>query len=247
MNLDKPIVFFDLETTGTNVVTDRIVEIGVVKLMPDGERIIKTRRCNPGIPIPEEATAIHGITNEDVENEPPFSAFAKGLNDFFIGCDLGGYNILEFDIPVLAEELLRCDITPSFDHPHVRIVDNCKIFKKKEERTLKKALEFYCEEKLENAHCAEDDILATVKVFEGQMKKYEDLSGGVANFHDFCFDGVKMYDLSGKIGINSKGDYIFLFGQHEGKKVKDNLSYVEWILKSNFSRDTKDKLRLITG
>ena len=164
LNLKKPIVFFDLETTGVEVAKDRIVEIGIVKLFPDGTRESKVRLINPTIPIPEEAAEVHGITDDKVKGEPTFKQLAKNLHAYLKGCDLGGYNSNRFDVPLLVEEFLRCGI--EFPEPTTNMIDVFKIFTINEQRTLEAAVKFYCDKDLEDAHSAEADINATIDVFE---------------------------------------------------------------------------------
>ena len=180
LNLRRPMVFFDLETTGTNIATDRIVEISVVKVMPDGEEIMRTRRINPEMPIPAEATAVHHITDEDVKDCPTFRQVAKSLCEFMVGCDFCGFNSNRFDLPLLAEELIRAGVDVGFLRK-AKYVDVQNIFHKKEERTLVAAYRFYCDKDLTEAHSAAADTMATYEVLCSQLDRYSDLENSVAS------------------------------------------------------------------
>lgn len=177
LNLKRPIIFFDLETTGVDTARDRIVEISMVKVMPDGEEIRKTRRLNPGMHIPAEATAVHGITDEDVKDCPTFAQVAKSLEQFIRGCDFGGFNSNRFDLPVLVEEFLRAGVDVDFKRR--KFIDVQNIFHKKEQRTLVAAYKFYCDKELDDAHSAEADTLATYEVLQAQLDRYPDLRNDV--------------------------------------------------------------------
>ena len=255
IKLNNPLCVFDLETTGTNISQDRIVEIAVVKLMPSGERIIKTNRVNPGIPIPSESSAIHNIYDEDVKDEPFFKDLAKEYAKFMEGCDLSGFNVQKFDIPILAEEFIRADI--NFDFGKRRVIDAQKIFHIMEKRTLGAAYKFYCEKELDNAHSAQADTLASLEVLLAQLKMYDgkevtDSQGksfGVINsdihhLHKLFSDD--MVDLAGRFVKNEKGEVVFNFGKHKNRTVKDVLksepSYYDWMMKGDFPLDTKRKL-----
>ena len=174
LNLKKPIVFFDLETTGIDVVNDRIVEISLLKIFTDGREETKTMRINPEMPIPQQATDVHGISNEDVKDEPTFNIVAKDIARFIEGCDLAGYNSNKFDIPLLAEEFLRVDL--DVDLKKNRFIDVQVIFHKMEQRTLSAAYKFYCEKNLEDAHSAEADTKATYEIFKAQIERYDELT-----------------------------------------------------------------------
>ena len=187
LNLKRPIVFFDLETTGVDTAKDRIVEISMVKVMPDGEQIVKTRKLNPGMHIPAEATAIHGITDEDVRDCPTFAQVAKSLEQFIRGCDFGGFNSNRFDLPVLVEEFLRAGVDVDFKRR--RFVDVQNIFHKKEQRTLVAAYKFYCDKDLEDAHSAEADTLATYEVLMAQLERYPDLENDIDKLAEFSTRG----------------------------------------------------------
>lgn len=255
LNLKNPVAFFDLEATGTNVSTDRIVEISIVKLTPDGGQQIFTRRVNPGISIPLEASLIHGIYDKDIKNEPYFKDIAKDVFQFIGQADLAGFNVLKYDIPLLVEEFLRSGI--DFDLDKRNLLDAQKIFHLMEKRNLSAAYNFYCGKKLENAHSAEADTLATVDVFRAQIERYageevEDLQGNklgvfendMKKIHDLVNE--KMVDLAGRFIFNSQGEEIFNFGKHKGKTIeqalKEEPGYYDWMMKGDFPLDTKRKL-----
>lgn len=255
LNLRNAIAFFDLEATGTNVGTDRIVEISIVKLHPDEGREIYTKRVNPGIPIPLEASLIHGIYDKDLKNEPAFKDIAKEVQQFIGTADLGGFNVLKYDIPLLVEEFLRSGI--DFDLEHRNLLDAQKIFFLMEKRNLSSAYKFYCDRTLENAHSAEADTLATLDVFQAQVERYqgdeiEDLQGNkvgiftndMKKIHEMVNE--KMVDLAGRFVFNSQGQEIFNFGKHKGKTIeqalKEEPGYYEWMMRGDFPLDTKRKL-----
>ncbi len=248
-------VVFDLETTGTNVSHDRIVEIAMIKIFPDGTEDEKVRRLNPTIPIPTESSLIHGIYDEDVKDEPTFKQIAKSMAQYLEGCDLAGFNCLKFDVPVLVEEFLRANL--DFDIDNRKILDAQKIFHMMEKRNLTAAYKFYCDKVLENAHSAAVDTRATKEVFVAQIEKYEgqemkDLLGNVMGKIENDMSKVhnlinkKMIDLAGRMVYDDNGDEIFNFGKHRGKKVADVLaqepSFYDWVMKGDFPLDTKRKL-----
>ena len=256
LNLTRPIAFFDLETTGVNVASDRIVELSFLKILPDGTKEIKTKRINPGIPIPLQSSLVHGIYDKDVENEPTFKGIAKSLADFLKNCDLAGYNSNKFDIPILAEEFLRAEV--DFDVSNRRFVDVQNIFHQMEQRTLKAAYKFYCGKEIINAHSAQADIEATYEVFLAQLEKYQGVeytdkkgvtSTPVVNdikaLHDFT-NVNKCADLVGRIVFNEQGVEVFNFGKHTGKPVeqvlKDEPSYYAWMMNGDFPLYTKKVL-----
>ncbi|MBQ6582015.1 MAG: 3'-5' exonuclease, partial [Alistipes sp.] len=187
LNLKRPIVFFDLETTGVDTAKDRIVEVSMIKIMPDGEEIVRTRRINPQMHIPEQATAIHGITDEDVKDCPTFAQVAKSMAPFIDGCDFGGFNSNRFDLPMLVEEFLRAGVDVDFRRR--RFVDVQNIFHKMEQRTLVAAYKFYCDKNLEEAHSAEADTRATYEVLMAQLDRYPELQNDVAALADFSERG----------------------------------------------------------
>ncbi|MGM9774653.1 MAG: exonuclease domain-containing protein [Candidatus Egerieousia sp.] len=241
LNLKRPIVFFDIESTGLDVAKDRIVEISAVKVFPDGHNEVKTRRVNPNMEIPAEATAIHHITNEDVANEPEFKQIAKSLAQWMEGCDFAGYNFLKFDIPLLEEEFLRCNI--QFDFGKKRLIDVQNIFHKMEQRNLIAAYKFYCKKDLLQAHSAEADTMATYEVLEAQLDKYADtLENDVQKLADFS-SRSKFVDYAGRIVYNDKNQAVFNFGKHKGRLVTEVLksepSYYSWILNGDFTLNTK--------
>jgi len=246
LNLSKPICFFDLETTGTNVAKDRIVEISILKVFPNGNKESHTWRVNPEMPIPPSTTAIHGITNEMVENEPTFKELAHKVQDLLKDSDLGGYNSNRFDIPLLAEELLRVEV--DFDLKKGKAVDVQTIFHKKEKRTLEAAFKFYCDKDLTDAHSAEADTNATYEVLKAQLDRYEDVENDI----DFLstFSAHKNYaDFAGFVGYNKQGEEVFSFGKHRGKKVTDVIEkepgYFGWLINADFPRYTKKVLTRI--
>ncbi len=243
LKLERPIIFFDLETTGLNPQTDRIIEICVIKVFPDGGRESKTRRINPTIPISAESTEVTGIRDEDVKDCPTFKQLAKGLHEFMTGCDLSGFNVLRFDLPMLVEEFKRVEV--DFNLQNVHIVDVQRIYHKKEPRNLEAALEFYCNEKLAGAHAAENDVEATIKVLEGQLNKYEDLGVTVQELAKYCKDD-RWVDCSGRLHWKS-GEAAIGFGKKQGTLLKDMVkeerSYLDWILKGEFPEDTKEIIR----
>lgn len=246
LNLTKPICFFDLETTGTNVAKDRIVEISILKVFPNGNKESHTWRVNPEMPIPPSTTAIHGITNEMVENEPTFKELAHKVQDLMKDSDLGGYNSNRFDIPLLAEELLRVEV--DFDLKKAKAVDVQTIFHKKEKRTLEAAFKFYCDKDLTNAHSAEADTNATYEVLKAQLDRYEDVENDI-NFLS-TFSAHKNYaDFAGFVGYNKQGEEIFSFGKHRGKKVTDIIEkepgYFGWLINADFPLYTKKVLTRI--
>lgn len=243
LNLKNPIVFFDIESTGLNVATDRIVEISIVKINPDGSEEIKTRRINPTIPISPESQKVHGISDEDVKNEPTFAQIAKSLAKWMEGCDIAGYNSMKFDIPLLSEEFLRADV--DFDFRKRKLVDVQNIFHKMEQRTLTAAYKFYCQKDLENAHSAEADTLATYEILKAQLDKYPDLQNDVKFLAEFSTKS-KFVDYAGRIVYNEKDVPVFNFGKHKGRAVTDVLkaepSYYSWMMNGDFTRDTKKVL-----
>lgn len=243
LNLEKPIIFFDLETTGTNVTHDRIVEISYIKIYPDGKEEKKSRRLNPEMHIPEASTAVHHITDEDVKNEPTFRQVAKSLLDIFDGCDIAGYNSNKFDVPVLMEEFGRCGI--NFDITGRRFIDVQNIFHKMEQRTLVAAYKFYCGAVLEDAHSAMADTQATYEVLLGQLRKYSELKNDVEFLAKFSTMG-KNVDLAARIVLDDNDVPVFNFGKHKGKPVKDVLrrepSFFDWVMQGDFPKNTKDVL-----
>lgn len=240
LNLKRPIIFFDLETTGVDTAKDRIVEISMVKVKPDGEEEVRTRRINPGIPIPPEATAIHGITDADVANAPKFAQIARSLEEFIRGCDFGGFNSNRFDLPVLVEEFMRVGIDVDFKRR--RFVDVQNIFHKKEQRTLVAAYKFYCGKELDGAHSAEADTLATYEVLKAQLERYDDLANDIDALAEFSTRGDAA-DYAGRILYDEKGVEVFGFGKYKGRSVAEVFraepSYYAWMMNGDFPLYTK--------
>lgn len=241
LSLRRPIVFFDLETTGTNVSHDRIVEISIVKVMPDGTEIVKTRRVNPEMPIPAEATAVHHITDDDVRNEPTFRQIAKSLAQLFIGCDIAGFNSNRFDIPLLDQEFQRADI--DFDFSKARFIDVQTIFHKKEPRTLVAAYRFYCGKELEEAHSASADTMATYEVLKAQLDRYDDLPNDVEALSEFASQNRNV-DFVGRLIYDDQKREIINFGKYKGRVAEEVLrqdqGYYNWIMQGDFTKNTKD-------
>ncbi|MDR0725605.1 MAG: 3'-5' exonuclease [Prevotellaceae bacterium] len=240
LNLTNPIIIFDLETTGLNLTADRIVEISAIKIHSDGSEEIKTRRINPGMPIPAESTAIHKITDEDVKDCPMFGNIAKSLAAYIEGCDLVGYNLLKFDIPLLAEEFLRAGV--NIDFRKVKIIDVQNIFHKMEQRTLVAAYKFYCNKILEDAHNAEADTKATYEILQSQLDRYPELKNEVKFLSEFSVNN-KNFDYANRIGVDKDNEPVFNFGKYKGRKVKEIFrlepSYYSWIMNGEFTLDTK--------
>lgn len=246
ISLKRPICFFDIESTGTNIVKDRIVEISILKLHPNQNKDIKTWLVNPGISIPKDVSLIHGITNEDVANHPSFKELAPTILQFIKGSDLAGYNSNRFDIPMLAEEMLRAE--QDFDLKNVHCVDVQTIFHKKEKRTLEAAYKFYCNKDLSNAHSAEADTKATFEVLEGQLDKYDDLKNDIKWLADFS-KHKEFVDFAGFVRLNKENKEIFSFGKHKGKLVEDVFEkepgYYGWLQNADFPLYTKKVLTAI--
>ncbi|SKB68049.1 DNA polymerase-3 subunit epsilon [Salegentibacter holothuriorum] len=246
LNLTKPICFFDLETTGTNVAKDRIVEIAILKVFPNGNKESKTWLVNPEMKIPKEVIAIHGISDEKVANEPTFKELASHIHDMIKGCDLGGYNSNRFDIPLLVEELLRAGV--DFEMKNVVAVDVQTIFHKKEQRTLAAAYQFYCGKDLIDAHSAEADTTATYEVLKSQLDRYEDLQNDMKYLADYS-SRKRFADFAGFIAFDKKGAEVFAFGKFKGKNVEkvleDEPGYYGWIQNADFPLYTKKVLTAI--
>ena len=240
LNLKRPIIFFDLETTGVNTSRDRIVEISLVKVMPDGEEIIKTRRINPEMPIPAEATAIHHISDEDVKDCPTFRQIAKSLYQFMLGCDFGGFNSNRFDLPMLVEEFLRAGVDVDFKNR--KFIDVQNIFHQMEQRTLVAAYKFYCDKDLTEAHSAEADTRATYEVLKAQLDRYDILENDIEALAKFSSRG-ETADYAGRIGYNERGDEVFTFGKHKDRVVSEifatDPSYYAWLMNGDFPAYTK--------
>lgn len=253
LNLKNPVVFFDLETTGTNINTDRIVEICYLKVYPNGKEEAKTLRINPGIHIPEESSKIHGIYDEDVADCPTFKEVAKEIAKDIEGCDLAGFNSNRFDIPVLAEEFLRADV--DIDMTKRKFIDVQVIFHKMEQRTLSAAYKFYCEKNLEDAHTAEADTRATYEVLKAQLDRYPELKNDMTYLAEYSSFN-RNADFAGRIVYDDNGVEIFNFGKYKGQQVTEVLKrdpgYYSWILNGDFTLNTKNvltkiRLRELTG
>lgn len=246
LNLTKPLCFFDLETTGINVAKDRVVEISILKVFPNGNKEGKTWLVNPEMPIPKQASEIHGITDDRVANEPTFKELSKDIYNMIKDSDLGGYNSDRFDIPLLAEEMLRADI--DFDMKNRVSVDVQTIFHKMEKRTLGAAYMFYCNKNLDDAHSAEADTLATYEVLKSQLERYEELENDIKSLSDFTTRN-KTVDFAGYIIYDENMEEIFSFGKHKGKKVEvvleEEPGYFGWILNADFPLYTKKVLTAI--
>ena len=249
LNLNNPLVFFDLETTGINITRDRIVEISILKVHPNGTEETRTRRINPEMPIPPESTAIHGISDEDVKDCPTFKQVGKSFADFLEGCDMAGFNSSRFDVPLLTEEFLRAGV--DFETSKRKFIDVQIIFHRKEQRTLEAAYAFYCNKKHDNAHSAEADVIATYEVLKSQLDRYSDLENDI-NFLSREYSSFNNnVDLAGRIIVNEDGVEVFNFGKHKGKSVlevfKKEPSYYSWMMDGDFPLNTKQvltKLRL---
>nr|WP_314559154.1 3'-5' exonuclease [uncultured Capnocytophaga sp.] len=254
LKLSKPICFFDLETTGIDITKDRIVEISILKIYPNGNKESKTWLVNPTIPIPAVASEVHGITDEKVANEPTFKELAKQIYHMIKDSDLAGYNSDRFDIPLLAEEMLRAGVD-EFDLGNRVTVDVQTIFHKMEQRTLSAAYKFYCDKDLADAHSAAADTNATYEILKAQLDRYEgSLENNVKKLSEFTYR-KQIVDFAGFIAYNEKGDEVFTFGKHKGKRVEDIFEqepgYFGWLLNADFPLYTKKvlsniKLRKLT-
>lgn len=241
LNLKRPIVFFDLETTGTNITSDRIVEISVIKLHPDGREETRTRRINPEMHIPTESSAIHHIFDEDVANEPTFKEIAKSLATFFTGCDIAGFNSNRFDIPMLDQEFQRVGV--KFDFTRPRFVDVQTIYHKREPRTLSAAYRFYCDGNLEDAHSANADTRATLEVLKAQLDRYPDLPNDIEKLSDYSSQNRNV-DLIGRLIYDDNRRPVINFGKYKGRLAEEVLrrdpGYYSWIMQGDFPQNTKD-------
>ncbi len=240
--LQRPVAFIDLETTGINLVTDKIVEIALVKIFPDGKRVVKRKLINPQMPIPEVVIAIHGITDDMVKNAPTFKQVANEVKQFLDGCDIGGYNSNRFDIPMLIEEFLRCDL--HFNMEGRKLIDVQKIFHQMEQRTLSAAYKFYCEKELVGAHGAETDATATYEILEAQIERYPNLGNTTETICKFCSEDDTI-DFSRRL-IKINGVESYNFGKHKGKAITEVMriepQYYDWVMRGEFTLHTKEKL-----
>lgn len=246
LNLKRPLIVFDLETTGTSVNNDRIIELSYIKVLVDGSEHIKTMRFNPGIPIPAEVSLIHGIYDEDIKDAPVFKSKAKELAEDFKGCDFAGFNSNRFDFPLLVEEFLRAGV--EFDVENRKFIDAQRIYHMMEQRTLGAAYKFYCNKELVNAHSAEADTIATLEVLKSQIERYEQLQNDMDFLHNFTKQD-KNVDLAGRLVYNANNQPVFNFGKHKGKLVDDVFkaepSYYDWMMNGDFAEDTKRRLTQI--
>ena len=247
LNLTRPLVVFDLETTGLDLVNDRIIQISYIKIYPDGKEERENLLVYPQRPIPDEVSELTGITTDLVEDAPTFEELAPRLNEVFKGCDFAGFNSNHFDIPMLAEEFLRAEI--DFDFSSARLIDAQTIFHKMEQRTLSAAYKFYCKKSLDNAHSAEADTTATYEILKAQLDTYADtLPNDIKQLSDFT-TRKQVADFAGFIAYNEKGEEIFTFGKHKGRKVEEILEeepgYFGWILNADFPLYTKKVLTAI--
>ncbi|GAB3018098.1 3'-5' exonuclease [Niabella terrae] len=242
LQITKPIAFIDLETTGVNLGTDRIVEIAIVKILPDGTRNVKRKLIHPEMPIPQSSSDIHGITDEMVKEAPTFKQAAQELKQFLADCDLAGYNSNRFDIPLLIEEFLRAEV--EFDMKGRRLLDVQNIFYKMEPRTLSAAYKYYCGKDLEDAHSAEADATATFEVLQAQLERYPELGNTVDTINKFLGDEV-IVDFARRF-IMADGKEVFNFGKYKGQSVADVLArepqYYDWMMRGDFPQQTKQKL-----
>lgn len=245
LQLKKPIVFLDVESTGLSVTQDRMVEISIIKVQPNGMEETKTWRMNPGIPIPANITQIIGIADKDVEDKPPFKQVAHEINNFIGSADIGGFNPFKLDIPLLMEELGRCGI--DFDVSKRKIIDVQRIFHMMEQRNLAAAYQFYCGKNLDNHHSAEDDTRATYEVFQAQLEKYSQLGTEVEQICSVAGNpNGKSVDIAGRMVLNDKDEEVFNFGKYKGQRVTDVLkkdpAYYSWMMNGDFPTHTKKKL-----
>ena len=245
LKLDRPLAFFDLETTGTTIGKDRIIEISVLKVHPDGSRESYSTRINPGVPIPEIITNLTGISDADVKDMPGLQDVAARINDFMAGCDLAGYNSNKFDVPFLVDEFFRVGHT--FDMTGRRLIDVQNIFHKMEPRTLSAAYRFYCNKELTNAHTADADTEATYEIFKAQLERYPEVGEKtVDELHKFT-NLHNTVDLAGRLVYNDQGRVIVNFGKYKGKLIEDvyktDSSYFNWVMNGDFSQDTKNHFK----
>ncbi len=246
LKLKRPLAFFDLETTGLDIAKDRIVEISILKVSPDGKEETYTRRINPTIPMSKQASEITGITDDDLKNMPTFNEVAPEIVKFLENCDIAGYNSNKFDIPLLAEEFIRAEV--DFDFSKRKIIDVQVIYHKKEQRTLKAAYKFYCDKDLENAHSAEADTYATYEILKKQIERYDDLGDDVNSLSAFSFH-TRNVDFVGRIIYNDDDVPVFNFGKYKGKPVAEVLKkdpgYYGWMMNADFPLYTKKVLTKI--
>jgi len=241
LKLERPIAFIDVETTGTRPNQDRIVELSILRIQPDGNEEYKSHRINPQVPIPEEATAVHGITDADVAKEPTFRQYAKSIRDFMDGCDIAGFNVIGFDLPCLEAEFARAEV--EFTRRGRFVIDGMVIFHQREPRNLEAAYLKYCGQEMENAHCAEEDAKAAASVLDGQLEMYEDLPRDVASLCGLCYQFDEDWvDAAGKF-VWVEEEATFNFGRHTRRRLCDiateSPDYLDWILGQDFSPEVK--------
>lgn len=241
LELKRPLLVFDLETTGTNTEVDRIVQIAAIKVFPNGKQEKRSQLINPEMAIPPQASEVHRITNEMVKGKPHFRRYSKALFDYFSNCDFLGYNCLSFDVQLLAAEFIRAGLPHPFTG--AKIVDAFTIFKKREGRTLVDALRFYCHKELENAHCALADAEATLEIALKQAELYSDIGYDIESLAAFCSEG-EFADLARKIQIID-GELCFGFGKNKGKKILEEEGYAQWMLNNDFPEETKEIIRRV--
>lgn len=245
LQLKKPLAFIDLETTGVNLGIDRIVEIAIVKVLPDGTRNVKRKLVNPEMPIPKAASDVHGITDEMVKDAPTFKQIAQELKQMLDGCDLGGFNSNRFDIPLLMEEFLRVEV--DFDMKNRKLIDVQNIYHKLEPRTLGAAYKFYCNKDLEGAHSSEVDASATFEILNAQVEKYPEIGNTVDSILKY-FGDDQVVDFARRF-VMENGVEVFNFGKHKGRPVAEVLNaepqYYDWMMKGDFPQHTKQKLNEI--
>jgi DNA polymerase-3 subunit epsilon len=243
LQLTKPLAFIDIEATGANVATDRIVEIAIIKYLPDGSRSVKRKLLNPLISIPQVVCDIHGITDEMVKNAPTFKQASHEIKQFLDGCDLACYNAYRLDIPMLVEEFIRAGV--EFEMKNRKLVDVQKIFHQMEQRTLSAAYKFYCNKPLENAHSAEADAAATAEILDAQLEKYPQLGNNIDSILKVIGED-NIIDFARRFIYDEKGKEIFNFGKHKGRPIADVLKaepqYYDWMMKGDFAMNTKQKL-----
>jgi DNA polymerase-3 subunit epsilon len=243
LQLKKPLAFIDIEATGSNVATDRIVEIAIIKQLPDGQRTVKRKLINPQVPIPASIVEIHGITDEMVKDAPTFKQVAQEIKQFLDGCDLSCYNAYRLDVPLLMEEFIRAEV--DFDMKGRKVVDVQKIFHQMEQRTLAAAYKFYCNKALEGAHGAEVDASATAEILQAQVERYPQLGTSVESIVKSVGED-QIIDFARRFAFDDKGVEIFNFGKHKGRPVADVLKaepqYYDWMMKGEFPMNTKQKL-----
>ena len=242
LQLKKPLAFIDVEATGTNVSTDRIVEIAIIKHLPDGNRTVKRKIINPQMPIPKNVTEIHGITDEMVKDAPTFKQAAQEIKQFLDGCDLSFYNAYRLDMPILIEEFIRADV--EFDMKNRKVIDVQKIFHQMEQRTLAAAYRFYCNKELDGAHGAEVDAAATAEILSAQIERYPQLGNSVDSVIKAVGDD-NIIDFARRFAYNDKGEEIFNFGKHKGRTIAEVLKaepqYYDWMMKGEFPMNKNQK------